>query len=416
MRRKKRFVRCPGCGSKIYATRTVCPGCGRQMTEAVNKKKRKKAFLVGALLAAVLVVAIILGARYIIKRRTEISLDVHIKTDARLYGVTGDAGFERLSTEQKKQKLEDCFKKLKDNGLVDSFSYNETEQIYEFTYEDGSLGAAALCSFDKELCGIDKSYKKEESDGSVVIDSSLDLQALGYSFEKAPTAKVFGFYGSEKLEKWAKKRSEIWERNGMKTELDTEVTAKKLEKQLSKTDLVILDAHGFVFKNDTALCFGEKVTKASLQSYSKELRSGQMIELLTPEGKYLCVMPALFRTHYAQGALDKTVVVLGACCTADKDEPSKVMRELGAKAVAAVNGRIFSGYLAQFEDAFVYSLLCGDSVGEAVDFAKSVYGADDALWAMTYDGTPLALKRSDKGSVSAVSGADKTLVKLKEIS
>ncbi len=409
-------MRCPGCGSKIFATRTVCPGCGRQMTEAVNRKKRKKALLVGTALACVLVVAIILGARYIIKRRTEISLDVHIKADAGIYGVTGSSGFERLSTEQKKKELEGCFKKLKEDDLVDSFEYNEKEQIYEFTYEDGSLGAAALCSFDKQLCAIDKSYMTEESDGSVVIDSTLDIGALGYSYEKAPKAKVFGFYATDELKKWAEKRSEIWERNGMKTELDTKVTAKKLESGLSGADLVILDGHGFGFRKDTALCFGESATKTALGKYSKELRSGQMIELITPEGKFLCVMPGLFRTHYAQGALDKTVIVLGACCSGDTQEPAKAIRELGAKAAVAVNGRIFGSYLAQFEDAFVYSLLCGDTVGDAVDFAKSVYGADDAEWSRTFDGTPDASRKGEKGSVFAVSGADKTLVVLKSIS
>jgi hypothetical protein len=82
--------------------------------------------------------------------------------------------------------------------------------------------------------------------------------------------------------------------------------------------------------------------------------------------------------------------------------------------VIAVKGDIYSLYNAELEDAFVYSLLCGDTVSEALDYARSVYGENDLAWSREFEDTPTAGKKTEPAAPAVSSGGDRTLVKILE--
>ena len=387
LRRKRRFVRCPQCNSKIFADREVCPGCGRIMREP-KKNHGKKTVLIIALVTALVVTAIVLSARYIIRLRTEISLDIHLKADKELSAVTDEDGFTRQSVEKRKELLENKLKKMTEQGLVDQHKYISENMLFEFTYSDGSFGAVMINGFDKALSGTDRGYAVTDENGDLVINDKLDERTRAAVESSGKKAKVFGFYTDSTLEKWVQKRTEIWNSNGLKTELDTDVTMKELETALKGADMLFLDGHGFGYKGQAALCFGESVSEKSLKQYSRELRSGQLFELILPNAKYYCARPQFFSAQYSDGDLTGRTVYVNACRSAEGESLTKALKKLGADSLVAVRGDIYSRYAAEVEDAFVCSVLCGDSAQEALDYALSVYGADDLIWAKEFEGTP----------------------------
>ena len=402
-------MRCPECNSKIFADREVCPGCGRIMRTPKKRRSKKVTALIIGLVAAIVVTAGVLSARYIIKLKTEISLDVHLKADKALSAVTDEEGFVRQSIENRKKLVEAELKRLTDDGLIEAHVFSEESQAFEFTYGDGSYGAVMISSFDKALSGADKGYAVLDDKGDLVINDRLDETARANAESLGLKAKVFGFYTDKSLEQWVRKRTEIWNANGMKTELDTAVTMKELESALKSADMLFLEGHGFTYKKQASLCFGEKVTEDSLKKYSRELRSGQLFELIMPNAKYYCARSQFFKTQYSKDELSGKTMFINACRSADGDGLSKAMRELGVKRLVSVNGDIYSYYSAEVEDAFVYSLLCGDTCQEALDYALSVYGADDLIWARDYEDTPDVSRKLTAGKLMIITGGEHTL-------
>ena len=409
LRRKRRFVRCPECNSKIFAEREVCPGCGRIMLKPKKKRNKKLTAIIIAVLSVAVVLAVVLSARYIIRLRTEISVDVHLKADKKLSAVTDQDGFVRQSIENRKKLVESELKKLTKDELIEKYTFNDENRTFEFTYGDGSYGAVMISTFDKALSGADKGYAVLDDKGDLVINNRLDETARANVESLGLKAKVFGFYTDKSLEQWVRKRTEIWNANGLKTELDTDVTMKELETALKSEDMIFLDGHGFIYKKQAALCFGEAVTEKSLKKYSRELRSGQLFELIMPKAKYYCARPQFFSTQYSEDELSGRMVFINACRSADSDRLTKTFRQLGVKGLIAVNGDIYSYYIAEAEDALVYSLLCGDSVQQALDYALSIYGADDLAWAREFDGTPDVSRKLTAGKLMIITGGEHTL-------
>lgn len=413
-RRKRKFIRCPSCGSKIFADRKFCPGCGLKL-EHKTKKWKKRTVVIVSVLGALLLAGIIFGARYLIIKRSEISLEVHKKVSSRLMSVTKKDSFLKSSYSKRAEFIESRLSKMKEEGFVDDYKYVEDQLMYEFTYSDGSLGAVLTAPFDRDLSGIEKTYAEEADDGSLVINNRLDIGTLGYKYEDADiTCAVLGYYTNSSLSDWVKKRTDIWNKNGLKTDLTLSATAAALKDKLSGNDLIVLDAHGLTYSGKPALCFGEKVTEKNLITYSRDLKAGNMAELIGAGERYYLVMPSYFTVHFSENSLKGSIVYISSCKSADSDDLTKALSSAGAASVIAVKGDIYSLYNAELEDAFVYSLLCGDTVSEALDYARSVYGENDLAWSREFEDTPTAGKKTEPAAPAVSSGGDRTLVKILE--
>ncbi|MBR1422405.1 MAG: zinc ribbon domain-containing protein [Ruminococcus sp.] len=410
--RKRKFIRCPSCGSKIFADRKFCPGCGLKLQHK-NKKWKKRSIVIASVLGVLLLAGLIFGARYLIIKRSEISFEVHKTVNKRLSAVTNKDSFLKSSYTKRKELIEARLSKLKDEGCIDDYKFAKNELIYEFVYSDGSLGAVMISDFDSDLSGIEKTYAEEDDDGSLIINNRLDIGSLSYQYENADiSCSVLGFYNNARLSDWVKKRTDIWNKNGLKTALSQTAAASDLKKHLEGKDLIVLDAHGIVYAGKPALCFGETVTEKNLRTYSRDLKAGNMAELIGAGKRYYLVLPSYFTAHFSDDTLKGSIVYISSCKSADSVHLTKSLTDAGAASVIAVEEDIYSLYNAQLEDAFVYSLLCGDTVLEALDYAKSVYGDNDLVWSREFEDTPTAGKKTEPASPAVVSGGDSTLVSI----
>ncbi|MBR2304082.1 MAG: hypothetical protein IJ871_02960, partial [Ruminococcus sp.] len=126
------------------------------MLKPKKKRNKKLTAIIIAVLSVAVVLAVVLSARYIIRLRTEISVDVHLKADKKLSAVTDQDGFVRQSIENRKKLVESELKKLTKDELIEKYTFNDENRTFEFTYGDGSYGAVMINTFDKALSGADK--------------------------------------------------------------------------------------------------------------------------------------------------------------------------------------------------------------------------------------------------------------------
>lgn len=95
-------------------------------------------------------------------------------------------------------------------------------------------------------------------------------------------------------------------------------------------------------------------------------------------------MPSYFTSHYKNNELEGSIVFLGSCKAYINDKLVNAFKDAGALSVIANTETVYTYYNYYIQDAFVYSLMCGDSIDEALDFATDIWGESDIEWADMY--------------------------------
>ena len=113
--------------------------------------------------------------------------------------------------------------------------------------------------------------------------------------------------------------------------------------------------------------------------------------LLFPKSKdgkrYYYIKPSFFKKYYGDEKLKGTIVWIGSCHGYQCDDLVNAFSRCGAKAVIGYDESVLTSYNCVMLNPFIYSLLYGDSVSEALNFAKSIYGQNDLECWRTYRGT-----------------------------
>lgn len=104
------------------------------------------------------------------------------------------------------------------------------------------------------------------------------------------------------------------------------------------------------------------------------------------------IFPSFFTYYYGKGnsygnTLENSIIWIGSCLGYKNDDLVKILYECGAKAVIGANDSVLITYNFYTCDAFVYSLLYGNTVQKSLDFAKEIWEENDYEFWLKYANT-----------------------------
>lgn len=447
---------CEGCGAELEDTMKFCPRCGKKYDAGPNvgsniendgqieneQEKKNKAQKPSIGIAVVcLVVAVIIG---LVAYRLYLGAEERAITDTvanyeevndAITDLTTSPGYAQLETSEKAAQVLELLRQLENKGQIalDSIEYNTSTQIIAYEYANGAYGGVMLEDFAEGISGIGEdlyrtTYSYDATNDSYSVGNWPAIpvfasDAFPYEEKNLRAIMMYGL-GDDHQEylELSKQEQSVWRQAHLVTTLDDDCTISDFRTKLTGNDLIIIQEHGVVYKDNPLIVLQEIVNfstylanKAGLaytlegQLYLKDLQEKRIVMLRMTNGEYhTCLLPEFFTHYYDGNRLTNAIVWIGCCDGYRNDTLVKAFAVCGAKAVLACTETVSTAYNYLMQDAVVYMLLCGNTVEESLDFAKSMWGENDKVFVEEYSD----LVDYDPSEVRIYNGNKTTLVTL----
>ena len=178
-----------------------------------------------------------------------------------------------------------------------------------------------------------------------------------------------------------------WDSVGLQTDLDTTVTVSDL-RRMGRYDLCILSTHGAYYTYEYGWLFKKTATEPLIllterSDFWSDLRYGFDLlahRVVKVNGMY-AVNGDFFRSAYRGNGivLSETCEFYGKNGHVDTSMADGLLAG-GAKAVMGYVNNVYSVYSRSMLWAAVNRMIEGETLEQAVDYAKSIYGTDDIIW------------------------------------
>lgn len=395
-------AKCRYCGRKVtpYSnSENLCPDCRKNKADN-NNTSSTKTNRVGKITACIFSVAILgIGGFFAYKslssntptvQQAEIAYESYEKVNSTLSDIISDPDYNNGSENDKKLKIENALNCMIEESMISDINYNEDTMIYEYVNNDGSLGGVMLEPFDESVNGITKNYADIDQSGQIkAIDNKVDFDSEKYSYSKTDMkAKVMYGLGYDYMLELLNQRSDVWTSENLITDIDTDCTVADFAEELAGYDFIDIEEHGTLYNDTPIICTQEVVTEQNIGEYFDDIINGNIIQVTYDDDNsgntYYCIMPSYFISHYKNNELEGSIVFLGCCKAYINDKLVNAFKDAGALSVIANTETVYTYYNYYIQDAFVYSLMCGDSIDEALDFATDIWGENDIEWADMY--------------------------------
>lgn len=407
---------CPNCGKKLGSAEMICPVCGYvkqgepkpkpnpkpvpPIPAPVPPKHRRSLLPLLLPIAAVVSVATVIY----VYRSTSSNMPetAPANADAAANLVTaqqtvGEALNEVMSTDEfdkadidtRKELVSGALDDMQEQGYIQEPVYNAVSELYEYDYTAGGKGGVMLVEFSDDVSGIAKDYADKDSSGKVInVKNKLEYDTSKYSYkEKDLSAKVMYGLGYDEMLRELKNRDNVWNSEGLKAYIDEDCTVEDFADSLGECSFLDIREHGMMYQETPVICTMEIVTEDNLIKYLDDVLNDRVILINFEDdpshAKYV-LMPDFFTKHYQNNELSNTIIYIGACHAYQNDKLVSSFKKSGAKSVVACTDMVYSYYNYYIVDAFVYSLLSGDTVNEALKYATDMWGGDDIQWAKKY--------------------------------
>ena len=310
------------------------------------------------------------------------------KTDAAVTALTDSEAYADMTTAQREEAALQQLDELTQQGLVAKGSvYADTENgMVSFAYPCGVLGGILLTDPEDE---DDTTFSGPEMDADALEQVQLAAEnslvgkaAIYYAFDNGVNSSRYPYYSYMK---------EYWSAAGLETNLDQNVTVSDL-RGMAQYDLCVLSAHGayytyqygWLWKRQTTAPVVLLLEKSDLWSdlrYGMDLLSHRVIKV---NGMY-AVTGDFFRAAYRGGKLNGTIVMSETCefygrsghvDTALADG----LLAGGAEAVVGFVNNVYTVYSRSILWAMTNRLIEGDTLQEAIDYGRELYGTNDVVW------------------------------------
>ena len=337
--------------------------------------------------------------------------------NSRLSEILSDSGLQG-DNEKLKNQISNVLDELSEKGMVSDVKYVDRTGLFEFAYDDGIQGGVMLKPFSEGLNGTQKSYVQKESGGKVITyDNRVRIDKSKYTYSKTPKVKImYGLGYPDSLSKM-RTRNEIWQSEGMAVNIDEDCTVKDFANDLKGYDYIQIEEHGTIYDDVPVICLDEDITAENYKEYSDDLKKNNIIAMHyndinnRPQHKYW-IKPSFFKEHYGNKSLSGSIVFLGCCHGYEKKDLVEAIRSVGADTVLGYTDTVYTDYDYYIQDAFVYSLLYGDTVSEALTYATGIWGRQDTDWFHTYYTGPYKVK-DEIAAPKLLGERNKKLVELK---
>lgn len=301
------------------------------------------------------------------------------QADAAVTALTGGSDYAQMTEDERTDAALQQLDALTAQGLVKQGSvYTDAENgMISFTYSCGALGGILLTDPEEEntaaLPELDKSQLQELAE-----NKRVGTAAIYYAFDNTINSTRYPYYAYMQT---------YWDSVGLQTDLDTTVTVSDL-RRMGRYDLCILSTHGAYYTYEYGWLFKKTATEPLIllterSDFWSDLRYGFDLlahRVVKVNGMY-AVNGNFFRSAYRGNGivLSETCEFYGKNGHVDTSMADGLLAG-GAKAVMGYVNNVYSVYSRSMLWAAVNRMIEGETLEQAVDYAKSIYGTDDIIW------------------------------------
>lgn len=301
------------------------------------------------------------------------------QADAAVTALTGGSDYAQMTEGERTDAALQQLDALTAQGLVKQGSvYTDAENgMISFTYSCGALGGILLTDPEEEntaaLPELDESQLQELAE-----NKRVGTAAIYYAFDNTINSTRYPYYAYMQT---------YWDSVGLQTDLDTTVTVSDL-RRMGRYDLCILSTHGAYYTYEYGWLFKKTATEPLIllterSDFWSDLRYGFDLlahRVVKVNGMY-AVNGDFFRSAYRGNGivLSETCEFYGKNGHVDTSMADGLLAG-GAKAVMGYVNNVYSVYSRSMLWAAVNRMIEGETLEQAVDYAKSIYGTDDIIW------------------------------------
>ena len=301
------------------------------------------------------------------------------QADAAVTALTGGSDYAQMTEDERTDAALQQLDALTAQGLVKQGSvYTDAENgMISFTYSCGALGGILLTDPEEEntaaLPELDESRLQELAE-----NKRVGTAAIYYAFDNTINSTRYPYYAYMQT---------YWDSVGLQTDLDTTVTVSDL-RRMGRYDLCILSTHGAYYTYEYGWLFKKTATEPLIllterSDFWSDLRYGFDLlahRVVKVNGMY-AVNGDFFRSAYRGNGivLSETCEFYGKNGHVDTSMADGLLAG-GAKAVMGYVNNVYSVYSRSMLWAAVNRIIEGETLEQAVDYAKSIYGTDDIIW------------------------------------
>ena len=301
------------------------------------------------------------------------------QADAAVTALTGGSDYAQMTEDERTDAALQQLDALTAQGLVKQGSvYTDAENgMISFTYSCGALGGILLTDPEEEntaaLPELDESQLQELAE-----NKRVGTAAIYYAFDNTINSTRYPYYAYMQT---------YWDSVGLQTNLDTTVTVSDL-RRMGRYDLCILSTHGAYYTYEYGWLFKKTATEPLIllterSDFWSDLRYGFDLlahRVVKVNGMY-AVNGDFFRSAYRGNGIvfSETCEFYGKNGHVDTSMADGLLAG-GAKAVMGYVNNVYSVYSRSMLWAAVNRMIEGETLEQAVDYAKSIYGTDDIIW------------------------------------
>ena len=301
------------------------------------------------------------------------------QADAAVTALTEGSDYAQMTEDERTDAALQQLDALTAQGLVKQGSvYTDAENgMISFTYSCGALGGILLTDPEEEntaaLPELDESQLQQLAE-----NKRVGTAAIYYAFDNTINSTRYPYYAY---------MQSYWDSVGLQTNLDTTVTVSDLRK-MGRYDLCILSTHGAYYTYEYGWLFKKTATEPLIllterSDFWSDLRYGFDLlahRVVKVNGMY-AVNGDFFRSAYRGSGivLSETCEFYGKNGHEDTSMADGLLAG-GAKAVMGYVNNVYSVYSRSMLWAVVNRMIEGETLEQAVDYAKSIYGTDDIIW------------------------------------
>ena len=301
------------------------------------------------------------------------------QADAAVTALTGGSDYAQMTEDERTDAALQQLDALTAQGLVKQGSvYTDAENgMISFTYSCGALGGILLTDPEEEntaaLPELDESQLQELAE-----NKRVGTAAIYYAFDNTINSTRYPYYAYMQI---------YWDSMRQQTDLDTTVTVSDL-RRMGRYDLCILSTHGAYYTYEYGWLFKKTATEPLIllterSDFWSDLRYGFDLlahRVVKVNGMY-AVNGDFFRSAYRGNGIvfSETCEFYGKNGHVDTSMADGLLAG-GAKAVMGYVNNVYSVYSRSMLWAAVNRMIEGETLEQAVDYAKSIYGTDDIIW------------------------------------
>ena len=409
---------CPKCGKENKDGAKFCAGCGNPLQVLQNAplteppgtdpdpekpskkgKGKKKWIFIGAGAAAIIIAAAVVMILFWGKGRAGEktqeeeylrAIENYENVEGQLSELILSADYASEDTQTKAQLALALLEELEDDGEIaeESIEYDEDEQIICYCYADGSYGAVMLEDIAEDVAGTgtDDFVSEYDENGLIVNYNRIpEFDVSGSPYEDEYSVLIMYGFGYEDIQALLEEDEQRWSEGYLSVDLETECTVEKFRTMLAGYDYISIQLHGLLYYDKSTILLQEKADSCDMEMWLDRTLNLVGVVNMNDGTKRYFLTGEFFSFYYDDDEeLDNTIVWIGSCSGFYEDSLVEGFSKGGAEAVIGCTETVNCNYGCYMQDAFMYSLLCGNTVGESLEFAKSMLGENDAVFLKNY--------------------------------